>query len=134
LNGTFGGDRVGVATELLAESCHPDLTIGLMVLLNIIPLQLQQPLPEPNPIDRARGDLAKRDDVGLSPTGDTSRFPRGSTRRRALQHAARARAVRHDAFAADGRDRRWPPNLYAAHRSTPPVAQAKTRRIAIVFR
>jgi len=39
------------------RSCHPDLTIGLIVLLNIIPLQLQQPLPEPNPIDRGRGDL-----------------------------------------------------------------------------
>src|SRR5260370_3072541 len=49
------------------RSCHPDLTIGLMVLLNIIPLQLQQPLPEPNPIDRARGDLAERDDEGSSP-------------------------------------------------------------------
>jgi hypothetical protein len=61
-------------------------------------------------------------------------FPRGSTRRRALQHAARAQAARHDAFAVDGRDRCWPPNLYAAHRPTPPVAQAKTRRIAIVFR
>jgi hypothetical protein len=60
----------------LAESCHPDLTIGLMVLLNVITLQLQQPLPEPNPIDRARGDLAERDDGGLSPSGDTSRcFP-----------------------------------------------------------
>ena len=47
-----------------------------MVLLNIITLQLQQPLPEPNPIDRARGDLAERDDGGLSPSGDTSRcFP-----------------------------------------------------------
>jgi pimeloyl-ACP methyl ester carboxylesterase len=37
-------------------------------------------------------------------------------------------------LAVDGRDRCWPPNLYAAHRPTSPVAQAKTRRIAIVFR
>jgi hypothetical protein len=35
--------------------------MGLIVLLNIIPLQLQQPLPESNPIDRARVDLAERD-------------------------------------------------------------------------
>src|ERR1700704_2677169 len=28
----------------------------------------------------------------------------------------------------------WPANLYAAHRPPPPVAQAKTRRIAIVIR
>ena len=67
--GTLGGHRVGVAMRILAESCHPDLTIGLMVLLNIITLQLQQPLPKPNPIDRARGDLAERDDGGLVTVG-----------------------------------------------------------------
>jgi hypothetical protein len=53
------------------RSCHPDLTIGLIVRLNIIPLQLQQPLLEPNPIDCARSDLAERDDGGSSPSGDT---------------------------------------------------------------
>ena len=57
------------------------LTIGLMVLLNIITLQLQQPLPKPNPIDRARSDLGERDDGGLSPSSDTSRCLDDAARR-----------------------------------------------------
>jgi hypothetical protein len=71
------------------RSCHPDLTIGLIFLLNIIPLQLQQPLPEPNPIDRARGDLAERAMTGARHRRATlAMFPRGSKRGRALQRTA----------------------------------------------